>query len=236
MNICLTTSKTKRAFTLIELLVVISIIALLLAILLPALKKARESATAISCMSNMKQMGVCMAIYLDDYRETFPPYKINAPGGRYYWNDLLKRYINEPVTVPGVTPINWLKDTAPLPNVFKCPTLSSREAWSTTYSGIGYNSYGLAQEIWANNWKRLNSLKKPTELIIGADCQIPTALTNRPPIVGYNALHDGSRTAFRHPSDTANAFFVDGHGKKINPTDMSQDWGTFYKRYPLMEP
>lgn len=58
---------TRRAFTLIELLVVISIIALLIALLLPALQTAREAARAAQCLSNLRQAGIAMAVYAQDY-------------------------------------------------------------------------------------------------------------------------------------------------------------------------
>src|SRR5438093_5568418 len=61
-----------KGFTLIELLVVIAIIAILAAILFPVFAQAREKARAITCVSNIKQIGLATAMYVQDYDETFP--------------------------------------------------------------------------------------------------------------------------------------------------------------------
>jgi prepilin-type N-terminal cleavage/methylation domain-containing protein/prepilin-type processing-associated H-X9-DG protein len=67
--------RLRRGFTLIELLVVIAIIAILAAILFPVFAQARAKARAISCVSNLKQLGMGMLMYAQDYDEVFPQWK-----------------------------------------------------------------------------------------------------------------------------------------------------------------
>ena len=89
----------KKGFTLIELLVVIAIIAILAAILFPVFAQAREKARASSCLSNTKQFGTALILYMDDYDETYPPHSSldpstvptdpNSPSNKFsgHWSD-----------------------------------------------------------------------------------------------------------------------------------------------------
>jgi len=91
----------RKGFTLIELLVVIAIIAILAAILFPVFAKAREKARQSSCASNLKQLGLSMMQYKQDYDEAYPlSYPATGPGGTqttvvgntFWWMDVLAPY------------------------------------------------------------------------------------------------------------------------------------------------
>ena len=106
-------SGRKSGFTLIELLVVIAIIAILAAMLLPALAKAKEKARSINCVSNMKQWALAWRLYTDDNRGSFSTGQ-NITGGavRGQWVEaLVKTYSQKPdlLHCPSANgePISW---------------------------------------------------------------------------------------------------------------------------------
>src|SRR6266700_6987265 len=85
----------KRAFTLIELLVVIAIIAILAAVLFPVFAQARERARMSACLSNMRQIGASLVIYIQDYDETYPYIRFHgccgqAGTGTYVWKNAIR--------------------------------------------------------------------------------------------------------------------------------------------------
>lgn len=162
-------NRRKFGFTLIELLVVIAIIAILAAILFPVFAQAREKARSISCLSNLKQMGLATMMYAQDYDETFyqlpwhqnpndtgcPP-NPNAPCPTVWWSDLLMPYIKNQ-------------------GIFSCPSNSDPLFSTWGYTAPTYRvTYGLSDFIFDENNDQggpytLARLQKPAELAIISD-------------------------------------------------------------------
>ncbi|MFA5203807.1 MAG: prepilin-type N-terminal cleavage/methylation domain-containing protein [Lentisphaeria bacterium] len=98
-------STPRHGFTLIELLVVIAIIAILAAMLLPSLGRAREMANATVCKSNLKQLGLVMDSYLADYNDSYPPHQ--ADSTIRCWGELFDPYVPLKTIKSGRASINF---------------------------------------------------------------------------------------------------------------------------------
>jgi prepilin-type N-terminal cleavage/methylation domain-containing protein/prepilin-type processing-associated H-X9-DG protein len=134
----------RKGFTLIELLVVIAIIAILAAILFPVFAQAREKARQTTCTSNVKNLGLAVMMYAQDYDETYPPLWYAAGDG--HWPNTVRPYIGQGGSDP--TGKKWTK------GIMVCPSAVLKEpGWSYAMSealGVydaklnGYRSFAMA--------------------------------------------------------------------------------------------
>ena len=129
----------RRGFTLIELIVVIAVIAILAAILFPVFAQAREKARQAACLSNLKQVGSAVMLYVHDYDETYPGGPIPPGGSMVFWN----------LWVPGPEgswekmPTKW-GDTARTNVAFRLlPYLKTVQIFSCPSNPTGGNRFGM---------------------------------------------------------------------------------------------
>ncbi len=190
MNILKNPVRPKNAFTLIELLVVIAIIAVLAAILFPVFAQAREQARASVCTSNVRQIGMAVNLYLQDYDETLPifyAYNTQAADGSRAWAGDAKHKGVEVLILP------YTKDkqvfrcpndnggpTLPDPT-YGCPGLATYHACYGSSYRFNHGSYStVANESSQNNFPytsttivRLPLFDAPSETRIMRDEMLP---------------------------------------------------------------
>jgi prepilin-type N-terminal cleavage/methylation domain-containing protein/prepilin-type processing-associated H-X9-DG protein len=119
-------SRFERAFTLIELLVVIAILAIIAALLLPGLSRAKESGRGTACLSNLRQIGVALQLYVNDNQNRLPVMR-DAPVGT--------NAVPDPLPSPDLVLSNELGNV----QVLRCPS-DKRKVYEETRSSYAWNS------------------------------------------------------------------------------------------------
>ena len=142
--------RQRTGFTLIELLVVIAIIAILAAILFPVFAQAREKARQTACMSNMKQVGLGLQMYAQDYDETLPP----SPGSLANFGNP-DVYSRSPNFLGSLLP--YTKNTG----VFFCPGVSPDYVWNIWPYKKNTMSFRENKTSYFYNWVATNHPGKP---------------------------------------------------------------------------
>lgn len=227
-----------RAFTLVEMLVVIAIVAMLIALLLPTLKEARDYSNSVACMSNQRQIGIAFAAYATDNRDLIPPmgsaYQelFGGPDPAWYQNLGRGGYYGaaEPFKgkIFGFTTNRW--------PVLRCPGETPRHfdgyADSTYYDSelvaasyimtwnVSQYNYGIwygGAKGYRRGWHRGPDTIKPAEARLVTDV-LENGIGWALPYYEWNidnvtsAYVDGTYAyTFRHPKRTANFLYMDGH-------------------------
>lgn len=225
----------RKGFTLIELLVVVAIIAILAAMLLPALSQARERARGAVCIGNLKHIGIAFLMYASDYDGYLPAYY----HGGYYWNRYINPYFNESMSTK--TGYQYLT----------CPSYRHSRDYM---GGVEIYSYGCNETTIASfpsfTWaifdtgypstvRKLDKLKSSTFLVADA---VNLGIYN-PSMWSFNTDSDGDGykdvyslrmdypyggVCFRH-NKIANFLFADGSAKAVSViewvTNSNGIWG-----------
>jgi len=244
--------KTK-AFTLIELLVVISVIALLMAILMPALNMARDQGRRVACLSNMRQLGVALMMYQDDYEQTPPKtqavFDYASPASRDNILKLLRPMISA-ADPKAATPVYACPSLKPNPNPVYAPTRTSRTGYLANAVLLGRRAVSIPTPgrliVMQEGWSLSNHLWVQPEPITRSEA----ALHGQAP-TQYRQWHMFA-SARDHPSwftqerieQTANVhnkggnfIFADGHAeyRKYDERESS-DYGLIHPQHRTSVP
>jgi len=247
-----------RGFTLIELLVVIAIIAVLLSIMFPAMRKVKEVARENICKSHLKNIGLAVAMYLDDFERKIPN---TGSSNQFQWYDSQGRWRNagSSGTYWGIFYKDYLKDT----KIFGCPSLrrvpegliysSDDPAETIQHAAYGLNHHSRARGRNTNDVYRLSEFlycsdhAEPRPDGGTSDCFHNNDVTGAMNLTSYRrggSRHFSYRQIFRHnirypdadkTGGRANLLWLDGHVTPLEETtgdDCLLRWYTGDKPEP----
>lgn len=245
-----TANHAVAGFTLVELLVVIGIIALLISMLLPALNRARRAATSLTCMSNLRQIGLSIQFYSNDFNGIVPLASNGTLLGKaqngndvFNWMHWLneRKYINGGGTQNGQRTYaeNGIgicpEHPTPIP---EAPTDGWMATWFGTYAANGHFDYAKPAGMglnWATSFVPVKKIRRTSDVLLVSEIKVTRGNSIQLIDPDGGGAFPQFTLAQRHPNKSSNVLFADGHVDNMVLKSFG-GWSNDYTNTPNLLP